>query len=117
VNNDSLVLLVEWTGLRLLLTGDADLTEQDDLAADYDAALQADILKIPNHAKGPHSESFVDAVDAAYAVCSVGPNELGYPSQETLDDYATTSQVFVTEEDGAIQFLFNGEEIQVLTGQ
>lgn len=117
VNNDSLVLMVGWSGWNVLLGADVDIEEQNDLVADYGDELAADLVKIPNHAKGPHSETFVEATASTYAVCSVGDNELGYPADETLNDYAAEgATVYRTDEVGTVRVTYDGVSATVETG-
>jgi competence protein ComEC len=81
VNNDSLTLMVEAGGKKLLFTGDLeDIVEKTLLAAKAD--LKADILKVPHHgSRSSSSTGFLLAVDPEIAVISVGRNNTyGHPA-------------------------------------
>jgi competence protein ComEC len=68
VNNQSVVLRVEWPGLSALLAGDIEVEAERELLSQL---TQADILKVPHH--GSHtssSEIFLDAVAPRIAVTS-----------------------------------------------
>jgi competence protein ComEC len=116
INDDSLVLRVDFADGRVLLGGDADVAAQADLVADWGEALASDVVKVPDHGKDPHDAGFVEAVTAVDAVVSVGPNELGYPGAATLADYAEVGTVFRTDEVGNVRFTFAADGIEVETG-
>lgn len=72
VNNDSLVLMIEFGSTRFLLTGDMEqMAENDLLASGTD--LKADVLKVGHHGSNTStSAAFLDAVQPKYGVISVG---------------------------------------------
>jgi len=78
INNDSLVLMVEYAGKRLLLTGDIEnaadelLVDRfcDDGQAGSCPRLRADVLKIPHHGSASFDERFFAAVRPAWGVVS-----------------------------------------------
>lgn len=85
-NNNSLVLLAQVGAVRVLLGGDAEVEEQrallDTLAS---GALRADILKLPHHGSAYQEPAFLDAVDPAVAMVSVGAgNDYGHPNEALL---------------------------------
>ena len=71
-NNDSVVLLAEVEGVRLLLTGDVEPDAQQRLLSLPPSALQADVLKVPHHGSAHQEPAFLDAVHARLAIASVG---------------------------------------------
>ncbi len=85
-NNSSLILKIEADGNTLLVTGDAEVEEEEYLLANFSGELKADILKAGHH--GSHtstSEEFLEAVSPEFAVISCGlNNSYGHPSSEVL---------------------------------
>ncbi|WP_305788825.1 ComEC/Rec2 family competence protein [Symbioplanes lichenis] len=81
-NNNSLVLSATISGRRILLPGDAETEEQDDLLHRLGPpAVRADILKVAHHGSAYQSPTFIDAVDPAVALVSVGAdNDYGHPN-------------------------------------
>jgi competence protein ComEC len=83
-NNSSLVLRATIHGIRILLTGDAEIEEQDWLLGSG-ADLRADVLKVPHHGSAYSDPAFLAAVHASVGVISVGlHNDYGQPSPTTL---------------------------------
>ena len=79
-NNNSVVLRAELRGVSMLLTGDAETEEQHDLLALRPDQLRADVLKVAHHGSAYQDDAFLDAVDPAVAVVSVGlDNSYGHP--------------------------------------
>jgi competence protein ComEC len=85
-NNNSLVLRARVRGETVLLPGDAETEEQDELL-DHLAgrALRADVLKVAHHGSAYQEPRFLDAVDPAVALVSVGKdNVYGHPNANLL---------------------------------
>jgi len=102
-NNNSLVVRVDEDGVRLLLTGDAEIEEQTEiLANDGAAALRADVLKMPHHGSAYQFWPFLAAIRPAAVLVSVGANnDYGLPSVAALDRLAAAgARVFRTDESG-----------------
>ena len=115
VNNTSVVMRADTPAGRILLTGDVELTAQADLLAS-DVDLRADILKVPHHGSGVFLPRFVDAVDPAVAVISVGAdNDYGHPSIRTLRVLRTGGALIArTDRSGGIALVpENGEAVVV----
>jgi competence protein ComEC len=79
INNDSIVLLISYRGVKVLLTGDIEAEEGRDLVDDYCPSstiscrkLNVDILKIPHHGSSHFSSRFVQLADAEVALISAG---------------------------------------------
>jgi competence protein ComEC len=85
-NNNSLVLTVREDGRTLLLPGDAETEEQQELLAHLGpAAVHADLLKVAHHGSAYQDPTFLDAVDPAVALVSVGlGNDYGHPNASLL---------------------------------
>jgi competence protein ComEC len=85
-NNNSLILRARVDGHTLLLPGDAETEEQQELLHHLGtAAVRADVLKVAHHGSAYQSREFVDAVDPAVALVSVGlDNDYGHPNAALL---------------------------------
>jgi competence protein ComEC len=90
-------------GVRILLTGDAEIEEQQALL-DSGADLRADVLKVPHHGSAYSDERFLAAVHAQVAVISVGAgNDYGQPSPHLLSMLAQLGvPVRRTDQDGDV---------------
>jgi competence protein ComEC len=85
-NNNSLILMADVDGVRLLLAGDAQVQEQSALlAADGRDALRADVLKVAHHGSAYQDPQLLDAVHPSVALVSVGAgNPYGHPNVAVL---------------------------------
>jgi len=85
-NNNSLVLRARLAGRTVLLPGDAETEEQQELlTALGPAAMHADVLKVAHHGSAYQEPQFLDAVDPAIALVSVGlDNDYGHPNPSLL---------------------------------
>lgn len=109
MNDASVVMKVSEGGHSVLLTGDAQVAEEDELLA-RGVDVTADVLKAGHH--GSHTSSgfdFVEAVAPQLMVISVGQgNSYGHPHQETLDTAAALEvSVLRTDLDGRIDLVFD----------
>jgi competence protein ComEC len=86
-NNNSLVLRARVDGRTLLLPGDAETEEQQELLDHLGpVAVRADVLKVAHHGSAYQLPEFVDAVAPAVALVSVGAgNDYGHPNTGLLD--------------------------------
>lgn len=85
VNNDSVYLMLDEGGKRILFTGDGEEpVEKTLVAAGVD--LHADVLKVAHHgSKTSSGTGFLLAVDPSIAVISVGKdNTYGHPSNAVI---------------------------------
>ncbi len=82
-NDDSLVLRLRFGDAVILFPGDAEVPAQRDLLEDGDPVTAA-VLKVPHHGGNTSDPAFFDAVDAAVAVVSTGPNDYGHPHPSAL---------------------------------
>jgi competence protein ComEC len=85
-NNNSLVLRARVLGRTVLLPGDAETEEQEELLQHLGPeAIHADVLKIAHHGSGYQSPTFLDEIDPAVALVSVGrDNDYGHPNAGVL---------------------------------
>jgi competence protein ComEC len=118
-NNNSLVVRAETAGVRLLLTGDAEVELQQALLDQVGAgALRADILKVAHHGSSYQDPAFLAAVDPAVALVPVGAdNDYGHPDPGLLARLAADgARVLRTDTDGDLAAVRNGAgELSVMT--
>jgi competence protein ComEC len=119
-NNDSVVLLVQTHGLRLLLLGDVETPA----ARQVDRALRAlpagpavDVLKVAHHGSALQDPGLVQDVSARLALVSVGAgNTYGHPAASTLALLrGTGATVRRTDQDGDIAVISHDGRLSVLT--
>ncbi|MCZ3388294.1 MAG: MBL fold metallo-hydrolase, partial [Actinomycetia bacterium] len=115
-NNASVVLLVEVSGVRLLLTGDVEPTAQQAMLANGTVP-RADVLKVPHHGSRFQDEGFISAVGARVAVISVGEgNPYGHPSPELVESLSDTGMIVArTDTDGSVAVVVDGDDLRVVT--
>ncbi len=114
-NNSSLVIRATVHGVRILLTGDAEIEEQQALRA-TGADLSADVLKVPHHGSAYSDAGFLAAVHARVAVISVGArNDYGQPSPHLLGMLARLAvPTYRTDLDGDVAFCGTAEHLSVV---
>ncbi len=102
-NNNSLLLLAEWQGLRVLLLGDAETEQQSQLRAAY-PQLAADVVKVAHHGSAYQDATLLDAYRVQIAVVSVGAgNDYGHPNPAVLAWWQRrATRVVRTDLDGTI---------------
>ena len=111
-NDWSIVLMVEYAGRRILLTGDIEAEAEYDLLAYSDLyPLDADVLKVAHHGSNTSSTyDFVSAVSPQYAIISCASDaDTEYPHVETamtLYDCGI-EDVFLTSTSGNITVLIS----------
>ncbi len=108
-NNDSVVLLAEVDGIRLLLTGDIEPEAQRALLG-TGADLAADVLKVPHHGSANTLPQFLAAVSPRVAVIGVGAdNGYGHPNPRLLQalSRAGVGSVLRTDRDGDVTVLLD----------
>ena len=112
VNEDSLVLLVEYGEFEALFTGDAGFPAE---AALRGSLGRVDLLKIGHHgSRGSTGGELLDSVRPLAAVISVGRNDYGHPSPETLARLdARRIPVLRTDRDGTISVTTDGATMWV----
>lgn len=115
-NNASVVLLVEVSGVRLLLTGDVEPPAQQEMLREG-VVPRADVLKVPHHGSRFQDGGFLSAVDARVAVFSVGEgNPYGHPSPELVDALADAGMLVArTDTDGSVAVVAEGDDLRVVS--
>lgn len=90
LNNNSLVLKLEYKKFSMLFTGDIEEIAEKRLLKIYSKEdLKSDILKVAHHgSKSSSSLKFLEAVSPSIAVIGVGKsNKFGHPSEEVLNRF------------------------------
>jgi competence protein ComEC len=114
-NNDSVVLLAEHRGLRVLLTGDAEELAQRALIGSG-ADLHADVLGQPHHGSATFLPGLLAAVSPRISLIGVGKdNDYGHPAPSTLAQL-TAAGVTIgrTDTDGDVAVLAGPGGLQVV---
>jgi competence protein ComEC len=104
-NNNSLVLLARVDDRTVLLPGDAETEEQQELLSHLGPeAVHADVLKVAHHGSSYQSPAFLDAVHPAVALVSVGlNNDYGHPNAALLARLARGgTRVLRTDQNGDV---------------
>lgn len=101
-DNNSLVMMLESDGGKILLAGDMELPEEAELLS-YGDDLKCDVLKVPNHGDDDTTgEDFANAASAKIALISTdGQEKPGTPDPDVVSRLmAAGSKVVVTEDAG-----------------
>lgn len=114
-NNHSCVLMVEYKGHKILLTGDIEKEVERSLL-DQENLSPVEILFAPHH--GSHSSStagFVAKLQPQRVIYSAGfNNQHGHPHADIQARYSAVGAVpFNTAYDGALEFIWQGDVANV----
>ena len=106
LNNHSIVLKLIYGATSFLFMGDAEAISERDLVGD----ISVDVLKVGHHgSSAATTQTFLNRVAPAYAVISVGTNNLGYPCNNVLKRLANAGvDVFRTDLHGTVVFKSDG---------
>lgn len=113
LNENSLVVRLEWQGFRALLTGDAGFPAESLLAGRLG---RVDLLKVGHHgSRGSTGERLLAETAPAVAVISAGRrNRHGHPAPSTLQRLgAMGARVFRTDLEGSIRVTVTGGAMTV----
>jgi competence protein ComEC len=112
VNEDSLVLLVEYGAFQALFAGDAGFPAEAEMRS---RAHAVDLLKVGHHgSRGSTGDEWLDSLRPRAAVISVGRNTYGHPSAQTLARLQTHRvELWRTDRDGSITITTDGQEMTV----
>jgi competence protein ComEC len=106
VNDNSLVVRLDFAGRRVLFAGDVETEAEEMLAERYRGGqLRADVVKVPHHGSRTSSTPpFVAATAPRYAVISCGvANRFSFPAPEVVERWlAAGAQVWRTDQVGAV---------------
>ena len=112
LNEDSVILLVEYGGFRALFPGDAGLLAEAWLEGRVG---HISLLKIGHHgSRGATGNDWLDELVPRVAVISVGRNNYGHPSPQTLARLAAHRvDLWRTDRDGQVDVTTDGETMTV----
>jgi competence protein ComEC len=112
VNEDSLVLLVEYRDFQALFAGDAGFPAEDDMRG---RVRRVDLLKVGHHgSRGSTGDEWLDSLRPRVAVISVGVNDYGHPAGATLARLAAHGvEVRRTDRDGEVDVTTDGRRMTV----
>ena len=112
VNEDSVVLLVEYGAFQAVLAGDAGFPAEAEMRS---RARAVDLLKVGHHgSRGSTGDEWLDSLRPRAAVISVGHNKYGHPSAPTLGRLRRHGvEVWRTDRDGAITVTTDGTQMTV----
>ena len=111
INNNSVVLRVEFGRTAILLTGDAQAEAEARLLSHGSANLHADVLKVGHHGSAYSSTpEFLAVVRPRIAIISCGRhNVFGHPSSRTLAALdIVRAHVYRTDLDGGVRLSSDG---------
>ena len=104
LNNDSIVLLVNYINKRFLLMGDAEIEVEEYILDSYMSYItDIDILKAGHHcSKTASSYDFLEVTNPTMSICSCGEgNRFGHPHRETLEMFdILVLDYYITWEEG-----------------
>jgi competence protein ComEC len=112
VNEDSLVLLVEFGAFQAIFAGDAGLPAEAEMR---NRLLRVDLLKVGHHgSRGSTGDEWLDALRPRAAVISVGRNDYGHPAPATLQRLAAHGvDVHRTDREGTVTVLTDGMRMTI----
>ncbi len=112
LNEDSVVLLVEYGRFRAVFPGDAGLPAEAFLAGTVGCV---DLLKVGHHgSRTATGDSWLAELRPRVAVISVGRNRYGHPSPEALGRLAARAiPVWRTDRDGTVTIRADGQGFTV----
>ena len=103
-NTDSIVLLLQAGGRRVVFTGDSTGAGEAAAGASLARGAPVDVLKVSHHgSRSSTTASFVREARPRVAVISVGPNSYGHPTNGTVQRLRSGgARVFSTQKGGSI---------------
>lgn len=102
-NDQSLMLLVEYKGTKVLFAGDATVDREERLLA-TGTSVDCDIYYVSHHgSNSSSSEAFLTEMSPEIAIISVGKNDYGHPHPACMERLSACGvALYRTDEHGAI---------------
>lgn len=109
-NQESLVMIIDNPDLSVLLTGDLDTEQLEELVTE-DLLTPVNIVKVPHHgSRFSFSENLYKQISPQWAVISVGKNNFGHPHSDVLTTLEEQDiRILRTDKQGNIYFDSNGK--------
>lgn len=112
LNNTSVVLRLDYKGVRAIFPGDAEIEAQNRILGDFkEEDLRVDLFKAAHHGSANALDrKFLEAIGAKFAVISVGKNnKYGHPTSVVLAALRELNmQILRTDQMGTIDFTSDG---------
>jgi competence protein ComEC len=112
VNEDSLVLLVEYGDFQAVFAGDAGFPAESAMGA---TLRRVDLLKVGHHgSRGSTGEPWLRALSPTVAVISLGRNDYGHPAPATLERLRSYGvALHRTDREGTISVVTDGRRMTI----
>lgn len=113
-NNHSMAFRLDYGATSFLFTGDAELSQEREMANQYGEFLNTDFLKTGHHgSKTSSTPAFLNLVKPEITVTSLAfRNRFGHPHRESMTHLANTgAKNYFTSLSGALIFTSDGENI------
>ena len=113
-NTASIILQIEYGGVKLMLTGDAPKSIEDWLVTEHGETLESEVLKLGHHGSDTStSDSFLEMVDPEYTIVSASAdNRYGHPHREVVARVNERGiSMLETSEMGSITFVSDGVSV------
>lgn len=117
VNSNSLVLMLSYSGKNVLLVGDCEEEEEDEIVSNSkinSKLIDCDVLKVGHHgSKTSSSKEFLELCTPEYAVISCGDgNDYHHPHAAALNNLREVgSKLYRTDEQGSLIATVKDSEI------
>lgn len=117
-NNNSLVMRLNYLGQNVLLTGDMEQEEMEEIAA-TGVDLETDVFKEPHHgSRFSLDRPWLDRIHPRAVLISVGKNTFGHPAPEVLQYWEDRHiPVYRTDDQGTLKVLLSEGGIDVVSGR
>lgn len=114
VNNNSLVIKLDYKNFDALFTGDIQQEAEQRILEEN---INTDVLKIAHHGSGySTTKEFLDLVKPEFSIISVGKNNYGHPSDEVIERLLqVNSVVYRTDSCGGVMLKTDGRSLSFLT--
>ncbi len=115
LNNSSITLILVYGETRMLLTGDAEEEQEEEILMTA-ADISANIYKAGHHgSKTATSEIFFSSVrPEAVFICAGKDNHFGHPHEETMSLLERNEvEVRVTKDNGTIEYVSDGKNYKI----
>ncbi len=119
LNNESLVLKIEYGDLSLLFAGDVEEEGELDLLG-LRQDLRSSILKVPHHGSDRSADrTFLKSVKPKAAIISAGKdNRFGHPSRAAIRNLKSLgTEIYRTDQDGNVTITSDGKSFAVKTSK